>query len=367
MGRLFAIIQKEMRHLLRDKRTLGMITIMPLLQVLIYGFAIDVDVKHLRMAVQDEDRTPLSRRLIAQFAQTGYFDIATEVQDPKTLQQQLDRGHVKAALHIPPDFAKDLYAGRHSRLQMLIDGTDSTPASVALNTGQAIVTAFMQREGLVPMTVVPIEYHPRLWYNPDLKSAYFFVPGLVGFLLMFIIPMLTATSIVREKEGGTIEQLLVTPVQPWEIIVGKMLPYLGIGVIMATLILSAAYLVFGVPIRGNLFTLYSLILVFLIAYLGIGLLASAVAHTQQQATQTVMLLMTPSVLLSGFIFPRESMPWSIAWIGNLIPLTYFLKIVRGIVLKGLGFADLWDQILPLAGMAVLVIVLSVRKFHKRLD
>jgi len=214
--------------------------------------------------------------------------------------------------------------------------------------------------------VMPIDFRPRLWYNPDLKSSYFMVPGLVGLLLQLLIPMITATAVVREKERGNLEQLLVTPIQPWEIIVGKLVPYVCIGVFIAVSVLTAARVLFHVPLRGNPLTLLMLCLLFLTVCLGLGLLASTLAQNQQQAAQMVMLFAAPSILLSGFIFPRETMPAPIFYLGYVIPLTYFVVIVRGIVLKGLGWLDLIPQIIPLVLMAMAVLAISIRKFHKRL-
>jgi ABC-2 type transport system permease protein len=225
----------------------------------------------------------------------------------------------------------------------------------------------MQRERLTPVTVSPIDFRPRLWYNPDLKSVYFMVPGLVGLLLQVLIPMITATAIVREKEKGNIEQLLVTPIKRWELMVGKLIPYVAIGMVIAILIVTAARFLFAVPIRGNLITLLGTSFIFLSVCLGVGLFASTIADNQQQAAQMVMLLIPPSILLSGFIFPREGMPKPIYYLSFGIPLTYYLTIVRGIILKGLGLMDLWKQILPLLGMAVGVMTLSVLKFRKRLS
>src|SRR4029077_9329914 len=226
---IFAMAQKEFRHLSRDVRTVRLMIFMPLVQLMIYGFAIDTDVKHLNTALQDEDKTPISRRLVQAFVQSEYFDMKQEVRSPAEVREALDRGGAKAVLHIPPNFAKDLYAGRAPKLQMLVDGTDSTPANAAQNTGVAIVQSFVQKEGLVPITVLPIDFRPRMWYNPDLKSAYFFVPGLVGLLIMFLIPVATASAVAREKENGNIEQLLVTPIKPYQIMIGKVIPYNIIG------------------------------------------------------------------------------------------------------------------------------------------
>ncbi|HSA60224.1 MAG TPA: ABC transporter permease [bacterium] len=367
MRRLKAILWKEVLHILRDPRTLMMIIMMPAMQLTIYGYAINTDVKHIRSAVFDEDRSPLSRRLVQAFEQSAYFDFREHARSQSELQRMLDRGDAKAALHIPPDFAKDLLAGRNALLQLLVDGTDSNPANTALNTSQAIVIAFMQKENLVPAAVAPVDFRPRLWYNPDLKSVYFMVPGLVGLLLQVLIPMITATAIVREKERGNIEQLLVTPIRRWELMLGKLIPYVGIGMVIALLIVTAARFLFSVPIRGNLFTLMATSFLFLSVCLGVGLFASTVANNQQQAAQMVMFLVPPSILLSGFIFPRESMPRLIYYLSFGIPLTYYLTIVRGIILKGLGWMDLWKQILPLVVMSIGVLTMSVLKFRKRLS
>lgn len=366
MNGILAMIRKELIHLARDKRTLRLVIFMPFIQLMIYGFAINMDVKHLSTVVFDEDQTPLSRRLIQAFEQSAYFDVTRRVQNPRDLRRALDREGAVAGLHIPPDFAKGLYAGRRPKLQLVVDGSDSNPANTALNTSQAIVTAFVQKEGFLPVTVSPADFRPRMWYNPDLKSSFFMVPGLVGLLIQLLIPMVTAAAIVREKESGNIEQLLVTPIKPYQVMIGKLIPYVGVGMIIALTVIGSANLIFDVPIRGSPVTLFALTLLFLTVCLGIGMLASTIATTQQQASQIVMFFAAPSILLSGFIFPRETMPWPIYALGQIIPLTYFLKIVRGIVLKGLGIVDLWDQILPLVLMAAAILVLSVKKFHKRL-
>lgn len=361
-----AIIQKEILHILRDRRTLILIMMMPLIQLSIYGFAINTDVKHIASVLYDEDQTPLSRRLVSAFEQSAYFDIRDRVSTPEEMKKLIDRGKARVGIHIPPNFTKDLLAGRGAKLQLLIDGTDSNPANTALNTGQSIVLAFVQREGLVPLQVLPIDYRPRLWYNPDLKSSFFMIPGLVGLLLQLLVPMITATAIVREKERGNIEQLLVTPIKPYQLIFGKLIPYVFIGIFIAFLVVGAAHFLFFVPVRGNPITLFVLTILFITVCLGLGLFASTIAENQQQASQIIMFFAAPSILLSGFIFPREAMPFFIFQLTRLIPLTYFLTIARGIILKGLGFNDLWPQIIPLVLMAVMILTVSIQKFHKRL-
>lgn len=367
MNNAFAIMIKEFIHIFRDRRLLMMIILMPIIQLLIYGYAINTDVKHLALAVYDEDQTYLSRRLIDAFEQSTYFDVKMRLGSAKDLYKQLDRGQVKAGLLIPPDFTKNLLSGRGDTLQLLIDGTDSNPANVALNSSQAIVGNFMQKEGLVAVPVSPVDFRPRLWYNPDLKSSYFMVPGLVGLVLQLFIPMITATAIVREKERGNIEQLLVTPVKPYELMIGKIIPYICVGIVLYLMIIETARFLFHIPIRGNPLTLFSLTMLFLTVCLGIGLLASTIAENQQQASQIVMFFASPSILLSGFIFPRETMPPLVYHLGQIIPLTYFVKIIRGVTLKGLGLFDLWDQIIPLVLMAVLVLWFSITRFQKRLS
>jgi ABC-2 type transport system permease protein len=362
-----AILRKEIIHILRDKRTLRLIVFMPLVQLLLYGYGINTDVRHLSTWLLDEDRTPMSRRLVDAFRQSGYFDFTKNAADNGDLRRGLDRGDAKAGLHIPPGFMRDALAGRPVALRLAVDGSDSNPANTAVNTGQAVVNAFLQKEGLASPSLASVEFRPRLWYNPDLKSAYFMVPGVVGLLLQLLIPMITAGAVVREKERGNIEQLLVTPIKPVELMLGKMVPYVGIGLVIATTVLTVAHFLFEVPIRGNLFTLYALTLLYITVCLGIGLWASTISENQQQASQVVMFFAAPSILLSGFIFPRETMPLPIQVLGWFIPMTYFLKIIRGVTLKGLGFADLWRSILPLAGMAVFILTLSVKKFHKRLS
>jgi ABC-2 type transport system permease protein len=366
MRSIRAIAKKEFIQISRDRRTLALIIIMPIMQLMIYGYGINTDVKHLPTYVYDQDRSYLSRRLVNAFTQSDYFTVKAQAGSLHEAYSALDRGLAQSALVIPPDFTANLVKKKTAQVQLIIDGSDSTPANVALNSSQAIVNAFMQNEKLIPVQVFPIDFRPRLWYNPDLKSTYFMLPGLIALVLQFLVPMITATAIVREKERGNIEQLLVTPIKPYELILGKIIPYIFIGIIIATSIITIMHLLFVVPIHGSIITLFFMTLIYLVVCLGIGLWASTVADNQQQASQMVMFFAMPSILLSGFIFPREAMPVWVNDIGYFIPMTYFLKIVRGIILKGLGFFDLIDQVWPLLLMAFLVIVLSIRRFSKRM-
>jgi ABC-2 type transport system permease protein len=367
MRNIKAVALKEVIHIMRDRRTLLMVIVMPLMQILIYGYGINMDVKHLRTYVFDQDRTYLSRRLLSAFEQSEYFRIIKKTDDMQEVRTALDKGLAQTGLIIPAGFTADALKGKNPQLQLVIDGSDSNPANVAMTASQAVVVNFMQKEMLVPTTVLPVDFRPRLWYNPDLKSTYFMLPGLIALMLQLLVPMITANAIVREKEQGNIEQLLVTPIKPFELILGKILPYVVVGLIIATSIVLVIHFMFDVPIRGNLVTLFFMTLIYLVVCLGIGLWASTVAQNQQQASQIVMFFAMPSILLSGFIFPRETMPLWIHHIGYVLPMTYFLKIVRGITLKGMGFWDLMDQALPLLAMAFFVIILSIKRFGKRMD
>ncbi len=367
MRNIKAVAIKEVIHILRDRRTLMLVILMPLMQVMIYGFGINTDVKHLRTYVYDQDRTYLSRRLIAAFEHSDYFKVIEQTNDIRDVRYALDKGKAQTGLVIPPHFSADVLKHKTAQVQLLIDGTDSTPANVAMNSSQAIVSNFMQAQGLVALSVMPIDFRPRLWYNPDLKSTYFMLPGLIALVLHLIVPMITANAIVREKEQGNIEQLLVTPIKPYELIIGKILPYIVVGLIIASSIILAIHFLFQVPIRGSLIDLFVLTLVYLVVCLGIGLWASTIAQNQQQASQIVMFFAMPSILLSGFIFPRETMPIWVHHVGYLLPMTYFLKIVRGIILKGMTVIDLLGQIWPLLLMAAVVIIFSINRFSKRMD
>lgn len=366
MRNIHAIAKKELIQILRDRRTIMMVVFMPVMQVLIYGFGVNVDVKHLRTYVYDQDQTYLSRRLVTAFEQSDYFKILKRAENADQIHKGLDNGKAQVGLIIPPRFTADILKNKMPQLQLLIDGTDSTPANVALNSSQGIVANFIQQERLSAVVVSPIDFRPRLWYNPDLKSTYFMLPGLIALVLHLIVPMITANAIVREKEQGNIEQLLVTPIKPHELIIGKIIPYIGVGIIIALSIVLAMHFIFQVPIRGSIFTLFGLTMLYLTVCLGIGLWASTIAQNQQQASQIVMFFAMPSILLSGFIFPRETMPLWVHHIGYFLPMTYFLTIVRGIILKGMGFWDLIDQVWPLVLMAFGVIIFSIRRFRKRL-
>lgn len=362
---LLAVFRKEVLHIWRDKRTLMLIVMMPFMQLILYGYAINTDIQHLKLAVLDEEKSSFSRRYIEALVQSGYFDVHKYASSPTQLKKLLDRGEVKASLHIPFDFSKKALSGQKTGMGFYVDGSDSNPASIALARAADITAAFEKSEKLAQSRNV-LELCARMWYNPELKSPLFMIPGLVGLLLQLLVPMITATAIVREKERATLEQLLVTPLTRLEIILGKIIPYILIGIFIMSLILFVAYVWFAVPIRGDLFTLFTLTLFYIIVCLGMGLLASTLAQNQQQAAQMVMFFAAPSILLSGFVFPRETMPFPIYASTFLIPLTYYLKISRGIMLKGLNFSDLIVEASILLAMAGLLLFLSAKKFKKQL-
>ena len=262
MRSIWAIAYKEFIQVSRDRRTLFLLILMPMMQMMIYGYGINTDVKHLPTYVYDQDRSYLSRRLINAFTQSDYFTVNTRATSLQQVYLALDKGLAQSALVIPPDFTANLVKKKTAQVQLIIDGTDSTPANVALNSSQAIINAFMQNQGLIPVQVLPIDFRPRLWYNPDLKSTYFMLPGLIGLVLQFLVPMITATAIVREKERGNIEQLLVTPIKPYQLILGKIIPYILIGCIIAASIIAIMHFLFVVPIQGSIFTLFFLSLIF---------------------------------------------------------------------------------------------------------
>jgi len=336
MRSILAIAHKEFIHVMRDRRTLVLLILMPMMQLMIYGYGINTDVKHLSTYVYDQDQTYLSRRLVDAFSESEYFDVKVKTTSLEQAYKALDKGLAQSVLIIPPHFTGDLLKKKGAQVQMIIDGTDSTPATVALNSSQAIINAFMQEQGLIPVQVLPIDFRPRLWYNPDLKSTYFMLPGLVGLVLQFLVPMITATAIVREKERGNIEQLLVTPIKPYQLILGKIIPYIFIGIFIASSVVAVMHYLFVVPIHGSVITLFFMTLIFLIVCLGIGLWASTVADNQQQASQLVMFFAMPSILLSGFIFP----PGCHAHVGARYQLFYshdlFSKNCAGDYFKGIG-------------------------------
>lgn len=372
--RLGAIIIKEFVQLARDPRTLAMVLLMPVMQLLLFGYAITTEVEHLPTIVLDQSRSQESRRVLERFVNSRFFDIRGQAADLGAIERAIDGGRMRVGIVIPPDFAEALQAGRSAQVQVIVDASDPLVARSAIATAEAIgqvgsleiVTRQLARAGS-PVRGLPLEVRTRAWYNPDLRSVNFMVPGLLAVILSMLTLMLTAIAIVRERELGTLEQLVATPIRKSELMLGKILPYVVLGYLDITLALLIGALWFKVPIRGSLLLLYALTLIFYIATLGQGILISTVSRTQRQAMQAAFFVFLPTILLSGFMFPREGMPALIQWIGYAIPLTYFLVIVRGIILKGVGLPELMSQIVPLAVLGALFFTVSVVRFQKRLE
>ena len=374
-SRLFSLIRKEFIQILRDPRTLALTFLMPVMQLLLLGYAATNDVRNVSLAVLDRDRSPASRALLDAYRAADYFRLDYAVDAEADLQALIDAGRARAAIIIPPDYGADIAAGRTAQVAFVIDGSDPTLANTALAAanlvGQARSTRLiMQRlalRGQAGAVQPAIEVRTQVWYNPDLVSAYFMIPAMIGLILQFLTTILTATAIVRERERGTIEQLIVTPLRAWELVVGKLSPYVIIAFIDLVEILVAGVLIFGVPINGSLPLLLALSALFLVTTLGLGLFISTISNTQQEAMLSAMFTMLPSIFLSGFFFPLAAMPVPLQWLSYVVPLRYFLIVVRGIILKGVGPEALWPEIIALSVFALVIMGGAALRFKKRLD
>ena len=368
-ARILNIAWKELLQLRRDRRMLPMVIISPVLQLIIYGYAISTTVSHITAAVYDADRTPSSRALVISMEASGYFDVNHYVPSLDMLDRLVDRGSATVALVIPPDFSKDLSIGTPAPVQLIVDGSDPNTAVTAMGYLQAIFRKYsrdvlVERFGKIPDAGVDPKI--RVWYNPTLESRNYMIPGIIAIVLLQITMNLTALAIVRERERGTIEQLIVTPIKRHELILGKVLPYVVVGYLDVFLVLIAGTLIFKVPVQGSVLLLLALSGVFLLNTLGLGLFISSVAKTQQQATIAIPFIMMPNFLLSGFFYPIANMPKFVQMITYLIPLRYYLAIVRSIFLKGTGIALLWDQVIPMSLLGIVVFAGSILAFRKKL-
>lgn len=362
---LWAIAYKETLQIIRDRRTLGLMLVLPVVQLLLFGFAVGTTVAHISTVVVDQSRDPESRDLITALVNTTYFDITTYVDTPLEARQAIDAGRSKVAIIIAPNFAADLRGGRGAQAQILIDGSDPNIAQTALFAAQSVGQARSARTpGRVPAS---LDLRPTVLYNPSLEATRNFVPGLIGLILQLVTVILTSSTIVRERERGTFEQLIVTPVSRWELLLGKLAPYLVVSFWNTGVILVLGYLVFGVEVIGSISLLMFLSAIFLTGSLGLGLLISAVSSTSAQAMQASLFTALPAFILSGFIFPTDSMPPLMRALGYLLPLTYFLRIIRGIAMKGIGFMQLLDAIVPLTVLSVGIFLLSLTRFRKTLE
>lgn len=362
---LGAVIYKEVLQVRRDPST-AFIFLIPIFQMIVFGYAIDMDIQHLPTVVFDMDRGSESRRLVERLSATQTFAIVGEAASQAEVRRRIVAGEAKVGILIPPDYSASLLRGTQAVVQVLIDGSESTVATNAMQTSRAIgqLESFA-RTGL-SIERLPVEIRPRVLFNPDLLSANFYIPGLVGIILQVVTVFLTAFAIVRERERGTLEQLVVTPVSKEALVLGKLIPYAIIGIIQTLFVLCMMRYVFRVPIAGDVALLLALSVLFLLPALAMGILISTIAVNQAQAMQMGMLIMLPSVLLSGFAFPRETMPMPIYALSHLIPVTYYVQILRGIILRGAGLSALWPQTLVLAGFTVVLVTLSSMRFQKRL-
>jgi ABC-2 type transport system permease protein len=375
MRRFRALIKKEITHMLRDPRTLIFIFIMPILQLLLLGYANNTDVKDVPTVVFDQDNSRASRTLLDAFQATGYFLFDHVAYNEATVDRLIDSGTVKVGIVIPPTYSRNLLSKETAEVSVLIDGSDPTIASAVLSAatlaGQAhgtdIRTQQAALQGAVSGGSFPVDVRTRVLYNPDLLGSYNIVPGLIAIILFTTATNLTALSIVREHERGTIEQLIVTPIRSWELVLAKIIPYIIVSFANTILILVIGTFWFGVPIRGSLILLFALTGLYLLPTLGLGLVISTVARTQQQAQLMTMPIMLPSMMLSGFIFPISSLPVFLQFVGNLLPLTYFIYILRSVVIKGVGLDLIIPQTIALTLFAIGLLGLAAWRFRKSLD
>lgn len=374
-SRLFSIIRKEFIQIVRDKRALAIILIIPIMQLFLLGYAATNDVRNIPLAVYDQCRCAESRSLLDAYRAADYFRLAYSVSSEDEIRALIENGEARAAIIIPPDYSTRLAKG-NAQAAFILDGSDPTSASTAFSAalliGQSHATQLMmenlQRAGVnTDRLQQPLEIRTQVWYNPDLVSNYFMIPGVIGMILFAITSILTATSVVRERERGTIEQLIVTPIRPWELVVGKVTPYVLLALINTFEVLALGHWWFGVPIRGSLTLIVATSGLLLLSGLGIGLFASTMANTQQEAMLTVWMTLLPSIFLSGFFFPLEAMPAVLRWFSAIIPLRYYLVIIRSVMLKGSGLSSIWEETLALFAFGVVILVAASLRFRKRLD
>jgi ABC-2 type transport system permease protein len=365
-------MRKEFRQIKRDKRILSVLLFIPALMLLMFGYALNFDVKHTSMAVYDEDRSSVSREFIERFFISEYFTNVHTLENKAEIDNLLDGEHVRVVLVIPSTFTKDIQLGHAASVQVIIDGTNSNAAATVLGYMNAIIQQYsvkVMAESFVRMgrqnITMPIDYQPRVWYNPELKSAKFLVPGLIAFILMVTAVISTALAIVRERELGTMEQLMVSPIKPIELILGKTIPYTIISSFATVAILFLGYILFDVSIKGSILLLTLVTFIFLVGSLGMGILISTLVETQQLAFMiAVIVSMLPTFILSGFVFPIRNMPVIIQAITYVLPARYFLVALRAIILKGAGLSAFWDQALILALYAILMITISSLRMRK---
>jgi ABC-2 type transport system permease protein len=370
--RILSLMRKELLHIVRDRRTLVVMLLMPAIQLLLMGYAATTDIGRLNTAVFDGDKSQASRELLDAYRASNYFEIAYHVESEQELERLVDAGQARAALIIPPGYGREVAAGGQAQIAFVIDGSDPGVASTVLaasqSVGQAHSLRILQRTtGIDPADMPGVQVRPRVWYNPDMRSANFMVPGIIGMVLYFLTALFTAMAIVREREQGTIEQLIVTPIRPMELIIGKVVPYAFIAYACVLEVLAIGVLWFDVPVHGSLGLLLGLSGLFLLTSLGIGIFISTIAKTQQEAMLLAWLTMLPSIFLGGFFFPIEAMPAVLQVFTYVVPLRYILVVIRGILLKGVGLRILYQEVIAMTIFGLAILLLAASRFRKRLE
>jgi ABC-2 type transport system permease protein len=373
-NRIKALVWKEFLQLRRDRLTLAFTLGMPLMQLIIFGLAINYDVKHMPAVVLDESQSQESRSFVDGLVATQYFDVKVRVNSETDLRAAIDRGKAQVGVWFPPDYARRIRSGQTGEVMILVDGSSPTTASSAMATAQGVgqlrnTQLLYDRMGFggAAKPVMPVEVRVRPWYNPDLRSPTFIVPGLVGVILSMTCIMFASNAIVREKERGTLDQVMVTPVTPMELFAGKIIPVIVMAYLQMIFMFGVAHLFFQVPVAGSIPLLFVMAAFFIIPMLGIGIRISTIAQNQGQSAQMSMLTILPFVFLSGYIFPREGMPLPFFLIGELMPLTHFIIIIRAIVLRGAGLAAFWPEVLKLMGLTVLIWTIALRSMKRAED
>ena len=377
MRLIWTIAKKEFIHIRRDLRTMAFIVIMPIMMLLLWGFAVNFDLKNISLAVVDYDKSPASREFLQTFTAGGYFRITGYYDSIGEIDEVLDLRTARVGVVIPSGFQRGLARGETTSIQFLVDGSDGNMANIAYGyiTGASNIYTlkkFRQRmvaSGFEPPKVLPnVQVKNRYWYNPELKSSHFIVSGSIAIIMMMIGAVVTSLTLVNEKESGTIEQLIVSPIKPYQMILGKVLPFVFLSFIALILVLITAYWTFGLALKGNIYELLLMSLVYLVGVLGIGILVSAIVSDMSSAMLLAMLIsILPSVFFSGFVFPIRNMPLPLQWLTYIVPARYFLSVLRGIYMKGIGVEILWIEGLFLAGFALLVFGFAATRFKKRLD
>ena len=370
--RSYYLVQKEIIHIIRDPRTLAIMVVMPLMLLILLGYAATTNIEHLRTAVYDGDKSAQSRALIEAYRASNYFDIVYSVAQEQDLDYLIEHGDVRGALVIPAGYGKKVAAQQETNVAFLIDGSDSSVASTVLSASQSVgqavsIEQIQKKLGRSIEDLPGVDVRPRVWYNPNLESSYFMIPGMIVLVLFVFTTLFTSTAIVRERELGTIEQLIITPIRPIELVVAKVIPYVLVSFVVVLEVLGVGVLLFGIPIKGSVPLLLGLSSLFLVTALGMGILISSIASTQQEALLMTLGSTMPTIYLSGFLFPIEAMPGWLQAVSYAVPARYALVIVRGIILKGVGFPILIEQVAAVLIFSMVVMFLAATRIKKNLE